>query len=262
MKRKTIFSGCMVAAAAALAVLGLSSCQSALYKAAERGDVGALQQALAAGATAKDKNEAADVAYKNGHTAVLDELGKSGVGVALDSMTGKVLVLQTDRMGETNTPECNAPEAMHSPDFISPASYWKSVAWKTPSQDDYCRLRELSWANNRPNKFGYEKTDSEGSESISQSYTRVGRNTAVAFDSSSLTLHGAGSSIGRRWFKYELQFETPTSGKFWAYDGEKYCNVNQLMGHFIVKDAAAPAPKATKQIAKKKVTKKKGKRRK
>ena len=260
MKRNSIFSGRMVACAAALAVLGLSSCQSALYKAAERGDVGAVQQALAGGATVKDKNEAADVAYKKGHTAVLEELGKSGVGVAHDTMTGKVLVLQTNKMGETNTQECNAPDAMHSPDSISPMSYWKPVSWKSPAQDDYCRLRELSWADNRPNKFEYETREGEGSSYNTQSYTRIGRNTAVACDSSSLMMDGASSSLGRRWFKYELTFETPTTGTFCGYDGEKYCNVNQLMGRFWVKEAAAPAapaPKASKQATKKKTARKK-----
>ena len=204
-------------------------------------------------------NEAADIAYAKGHTAVLDELAKAGAAVAPKFMAGKMLVLQTDKMGETDTYEANAPEAIWSPDVISPASYWVPVNWVVPGQDEYCRLIELVWSSGQENKFEKESTDSESTDYYSQSYVRINRNNAVAREMSSTMFHGGWTTAGRRWLKYELVFETPTYGHFYGYDGSKYCNVVQLRGRFWVKDAPAEPEKKPEQV-KKQGKKKKGKR--
>ena len=246
-------SGSVAGGMLTLGALLLCSCQSALYTAAERGDVTAVQQAVAE-ASSWSKRRAANVAYEKGHTAVLDALAKAGVGIAPEAMSGKILVLQTDEMGEMSISESSAPAEIYNPDAITSISYWQPVIWKRPAQDDYCRLRELKWAHGQKNKFETETNDSDGCAYTSQSYTRIDADEAIAYEMSSLSFPGGGMA-GRHWLKYELKFETPNSGKFWGYDGEKYCNVNQLTGRFWLKEVAAPAvpaKKATKQTAKKK----------
>lgn len=237
----------------------LCSCQSALYSAAERGDVALARQAIAKGTTPLQLNEAADIAYAKGHTAVLDELAKAGAAVAPKFMAGKMLVLQTDKMGETNTSELNAPEALWTPDALSPASYWVPVNWVAPGQDEDCRLRELVWTSGQENKFDIETSDAEHTDEVSRSYVRINRNNAVAYERKSSIYNGALWTAWRGWHKYELVFETPTSGHFYGYECSKLCNVYQLRGRFWVKDAPAEPEKKPEQ-AKKQGKKKKGKR--
>ncbi len=216
-------------------VLGLCSCHTALYNAAERGDVATVKQEIAKGASALQINEAADVAYQKGNAAVLAELAQAGAAVAPDSMAGKSIVLQADKKGETTTSVGQEPYALRDPDSISPGSVWKPVKWIAPAQDDYCRLRELKWQPNQANCFNREWSDSESDNTESQTYKRLGRTAAVVTDSSTSLLHGGSFNMFHR-FKYELAFESPTHGIFCAYDCEKYCNVVQLMGRFWLKD--------------------------
>ena len=124
-------------------LFALSSCRSALYRAAAQGDVVVVRQEVAEGAKGEGEtvwvnalwqypaklvlapvdillgicsfgvyNEAylvscverfdespAEVAWKNGHTDVLDVLAAAGAAVAPESMSGGVLLLQEDRYG-------------------------------------------------------------------------------------------------------------------------------------------------------------------
>lgn len=214
----------------------LSSCQSALYSAAESGDVALARQAIEAGVTPLQLNEAADVAYALGHTSVLNELVKAGAVVAPESMAGKRLVLQTDMMGETSRNEGPTPQEFWNPDAISPASNWVPVKWEAPSQDDDRRLREFVWASDQENKIHLETSNSESTDTLFQSYVRINRNTAVATESRTSRFHGATFMAWRHSVKYELVFETPTSGYFYGYDAYKCCNIYQLRGRFWVKD--------------------------
>ena len=257
--RKSCMTGRLLACVVALATLGLSSCQSDLCSAAERGDVNGVRLEFP-GTSARTRAEAADIAYKRGNTAVLDELARHGVGVAPDVMSGKVLVLQADKMGETSTASSQAPELMYTPDALSMGAHWKLVNWTIPGEGDACRVRNMSWARGQQNKFAYQS----GSGYTSQSYTRTGSNTAVACDSSSQMVPGTTTAAMQRWFKYELKFETPTSGKFWGYQGEYNRNVKQLMGRFWVKGTSAQVTtekKVTKPTPKKRYTRRRGRRR-
>lgn len=217
-------------------LVGLSSCHSPLVAAVKRGDIAGVKQEISAGASSFEINRAANAACRQGNSAIIDELVKAGAVVAPENAAGLVFVLQVDKKGETNTPTPQVPDALRDKGSISPAIYWQPVRWTAPTADDGCRLRELKWAANQSNSFEKESSDSDGRYHDSQSYTRLSRDCAVLYDSSSMWLNGGYSTAASRWFKYELDFETPTSGSFYGYDGDKYCNLVQLKGRFWIKN--------------------------
>lgn len=219
-------------------VLGLSSCHSVLVDAAKRGDVAGVKQAIAAGASTFEINRAANATYQTGNAAIIDELVKAGAIVAPENAAGLTFVLQVDKMGETSIPTEQAPADLKDETSISPIVYWQPVRWYAPASDDYCRLRELKWGVGQGNSFNLEKSDSEGSLQIYQSYKRLDRRGVILFDSSGLYL-----PKGYRWFKYELDFDTPSSGTFYGYDGQSYCNIMQLKGRFWIKKQSAEQKK-------------------
>lgn len=178
-------------------------------------------------------------------------VGKSAqpvVVAAPDSVAGKVFVLLVEQVGETSINEVETPKPICSADAFTPSSYWQEVRWQPPAADDYCRLRELKWQPHQPNPFSREWEDDEFINYEWQSYKRVGQREAVLFDSSECTFQGAATTAARRWFKYELHFETPTQGSFRGFDGAKYCNVNQIIGHFWLRDIPSP-PQKTESIS-------------
>ena len=220
-------------------VLGLSSCHSVLVDATNRGDVAGVRQAIAAGVSSFEINRAANAACRTGDTAIIAELIKAGAIIVPENAAGLTFVLQVDKMGETTTPTEQAPAALKDEASISPIAYWQPVRWYAPAADDYCRLRELKWGAGQSNSFNAETSDSEGRSLDYQSYRRLDRSGVILFDSSAFYARGSSSAMGRRWFKYELDFETPTSGTFYGYDGQNGCNLMQLKGRFWMKNQSS-----------------------
>ena len=227
------------------AVLGLNSCQFPLVDAVKRGDIAAVKQEIAVGPSTFQINLAADAAIQNGNPAILEELIKAGAIVAPGNAAGLTFVLQVDKKGETVTPTEQVPAALKDESSISPIACWQPVQWYAPASDDYCRLRELKWGSGQGNSFETETNDSDGRSYDYQSYKRLDRSGAILFDSSALYMRGSSSAIGRRWFKYELDFDTPTSGTFYGYDGQMGCNLIQLKGRFWLKNQPIDQKKST-----------------
>ena len=225
-------------------VLGLNSCQFPLVDAVKRGDIAAVKQEIAVGPSTFQINLAANAAIRNGNSAILEELIKAGAVVAPENAAGLTFVLQVDRMGETTMPTVQAPSDLTDESRISSVSYWQPVRWYAPASNDYCRLRELKWDAGQSNSFEKEINDSEGRSYDYQSYTRIDRNDVVLFDSSAFYARGCSSAMGKRWFKYELNFDTPTSGTFYGFDGQKGCNLMQLHGRFWMKSQPIEQKKA------------------
>ena len=225
-------------------VLGLNSCQFPLVDAVKRGDLEAVKQEIAVGPSTFQINLAADAAIRNGNPAILDELKKAGAIIAPENAAGLTFVLQVDKMGETPTPTEQVPEDLKDESTFTPIAYWQPVRWHAPAADDYCRLRELKWGADQGNSFETETNDSEGRSYASQSYKRTDRSGVILFDSSAFFAVGSWSAMGRRWFKYELDFDTPTSGTFYGFDGQNGCNLMQIKGRFWMKSQPVEQKKA------------------
>lgn len=256
----------------------MSSCRSALYRAAEQGDVELVRQELAAGALSagepvwanalwqypaklvlapvdlmlgicsmglydephlvrwveKFDKSPADAAWQRGHMGVLAALAEAGVAVAPESMSGRTLLLQEDwRGGEGYTESAQVLSEVGNENVADCfVRYWEE-------DDDWQRrrgmmLKHCIWRD--AETMGQVLHHVSGKKSTAEMletpdalcYRRTGRRSAEVTERVLLPVASGN--------KYELNFETQTSGTYRHLHAEATGMVRQCTGRFWVRN--------------------------
>ena len=224
----------------------LCSCQSALYLAAARGDAKVVQRELAR-ATTEERNQAADIAYRKGHTAVLKEMAKVGVAIAPQNIINKELILNKIWEG---TDENEIAGGLDENTTFS--QFWPSVQLKMKRlPEDF--IYKLTWDGANPKQYSFiEKVPIFGTglpmdceNSLRQLYKRRNYNTAEVFYSHK----SSGYCTTQRFF---LKFDSPSTGTYWEIATMNPLYIGEYSkGRFHIQKSPIPA-KSAKNVKKKK----------
>lgn len=259
-------------------LLVMSSCRSALYRAAEQGNAGLVRQELSEGALATgepiwanalwqypaklllapvdvmlgicslglydeaylvnwverfDKSPA-DIAWENGHGEVLAVLAEAGVAIAPESMSGRALLLQEEWYGGEGYTESELVLAEVGNENVADCftRYWDE-------DDDWQRrrgmkLKHCMWRD--AETMGQVLAHVPGKHSTAEMletpdvlcYRRTGRRCAE------VTERGLFPVVAGN--KYELKFETQTSGSYRHLHADATGLVRQCTGRFWVRN--------------------------
>ena len=183
----------------------LCGCQSKLLSAVQKGDLEALRHEIAIGATQKQLNEAADIAYTKGHTEILNEFAKAGVAVAPDNIMNKEFVIHTNYgcdYGDDHYVDAPCFDSNSQTDF---EAYWPQNAQWVISNDTI----KMTWRQSNPdieivgNSYDSVKTQ--------RYYKRIGRKHAEIFVKE---FFGTASVFKVVTVRYQLEFSSATQGHF------------------------------------------------
>lgn len=210
----------------------ICSCQTDLYRAAARGDAAVVRRELPK-ATTEERNQAAEIAYKMGHAAVLDDMAKAGVAIAPRNVLNKELILE-DTWSDS---DCDA-HADFMGENISFSQLWPSGQLKMEKVQNVC-ISKLIWNNENPLQYSFiERVPLFGTglptdcgNSLRQLYKRINCNTAEVFYSRS----SSGYCTTQRIF---LKFDSPTTGTYRSMSTvNPVYSVVCSMGRFQIQDS-------------------------
>ena len=217
--------------AAAMLMLGLSSCENTLYVAAKAGDLETVRMALTE-ASAAERNHAALLAYEKRHNAVVEELAMAGAAVAPANVAGKMLVLQQDY--SSGDMDCNLDSEVFETPWKNVSSFWNPNIRLSPNSN----TTTLQWTDG--NMQTTTKSSKYADETTKLVYLRSGVNGAIITSSFSSIGLSRGILMAT---KYQLTFDSPTSGTYKSIDVNQYANSTQGMGRFWLQDAPAKTDK-------------------
>lgn len=217
--------------AAAMLVLGLSSCENTLYVAAKAGDLETVRMALPE-ATAAERNHAALLAYEQRHNAVVDELAMAGAAVAPANVAGKMLVLQQDYT--SGDMDCDLDSDVFETPWKNVDSFWNPHVVLRPDSN----VTSLQWTDG--NIQTTTKSSKYADETTKLTYVRSGVNGAIVTNAFSSIGLSRGILMAT---KYQLTFDSTTSGTYKSIDANQYCTQTQNTGRFWLKDAPATPEK-------------------
>ena len=217
--------------AAAMLVLGLSSCENTLYVAAKAGDLETVRMALPE-ATATERNHAALLAYEQRHNAVVDELAMAGAAVAPANVAGKMLVLQQDYT--SGDMDCDLDSDVFETPWKNVDSFWNPHVVLRPDSN----VTSLQWTDG--NIQTTTKSSKYADETTKLTYVRSGVNGAIVTNAFSSIGLSRGILMAT---KYQLTFDSTTSGTYKSIDANQYCTQTQNTGRFWLKDAPATPEK-------------------
>lgn len=206
------------------AALTLGSCSS-LTSAAKQGDIATVRQEIAAGVPVAKLNQAAEAAFSNGHTNIVDELIKAGAVPAPDNMLGTTLLLQNS---ETSPDEQNSYErpdislssfnvywAIHSLGHVWGQDNETSTPCPGPWRaDNTIQVTEEGGSGfdmyDNHHEWQYKRSDFNKAFIVAK---HVHNRISISYDYVTY---------------YELTFETPTSGTFRAIERETMRNGTEV----------------------------------
>lgn len=219
-----------------MVLLVMGGCRSALLHAAAVGDADAVQREIGAGVSRDAQNAAADIAWRRGNMSVLNALAQAGAAVAPSSVAGQVLLLQEDWYGAeqytNNARVFSDIGAEHVADCF--VQYWV--------EDD-------DWQEHRAAYLKHCVWDASGKRGVVVQHP-IGRRRGAAKEVPTESLHylrtgvrsaevtmrfvqiGASMLPVRCSSKYELSFESPTSGTYRHLYAENTGLVCQYAGRF------------------------------